>query len=59
MNRWDVYEWLKNSYMYSGRIPKIQEIRIRFTGQTSEEQISEGITMFQQTLILSPTVKGT
>lgn len=49
MNRWHVYEWLKESYMFSGIVPTIHAVRSHFFGQIDREELLEGIMEFQLT----------
>jgi len=45
-NRWHVYEWLKQTYMFSGKIPTIYQTRRHFGKSITEEELSEGIIEF-------------
>lgn len=58
MNRWVVYNWLKHTYMYSGRVPTLEHVRSHFRG-ADETEIREGCIEF--TLVtkrLVQSVKG-
>lgn len=46
LNRWHVYEHLKNTYMFSGLVPTQEAIYAKFSGQLDREEIEEGITEF-------------
>ena len=49
MNRWHVYEWLKQTYMFSGRIPTAHQIAEKFKDMSISE-IKEGILEFMSTV---------
>lgn len=46
INRWQVYEWIKQTYMFSGRVPTLRKIRRRFGKSVSEDELVEGIIEF-------------
>ena len=54
MNRWHVYEKLKQIYMASGRIPTPEEINRQFRGKVDEEELEEGIIEFFMVVKLRP-----
>ncbi|SEN53321.1 hypothetical protein [Lihuaxuella thermophila] len=45
MNRWWVYEFMKNRYLETGVIPQRREILAKFSGMETKE-ISEGMIEF-------------
>jgi hypothetical protein len=45
MNRWVVYEYMKNRYIRTGEIPNAKEIHAEFAGADVEE-IGEGMAEF-------------
>lgn len=49
-SRWDVYEAMKRSYMYSGHVPTRDEIVRTFAPDTEPLEIEEGIREFVLTL---------
>lgn len=57
MNRWHVYEWLKQFYMASGRIPTTHEINQKFSGNVETGEIFEGLMEFQQLTHISMPVQ--
>ena len=44
-NRWHLYEWLKQQYMRTGRIPSADESRAAFP-ELPLEEMGEGYTEF-------------
>lgn len=44
-NRWHVYEYMKDTYMFSGRVPTREEVEARFQNADPQE-IAEGIAEF-------------
>lgn len=44
-NRWHLYEWLKQRYMATGRIPDPDEARAAFP-ELPLEEMGEGYTVF-------------
>lgn len=49
MNRWHVYEWLKQTYMFTGNVPSLQEVRSHFRGKLEHEELIEGVIEFVTT----------
>ena len=47
MNRWHVYEWLKQTYMYSGVVPSERNCIAKFGGLMDLDEIREGIAEFE------------
>jgi len=45
-NRWHVYEHMKQSYMFGGRVPTQQEIMTEFGTELDPEEIAEGVAEF-------------
>lgn len=45
-NSWHLYEWLKQRYMASGRIPDMDEARAEFP-ELSLEEMGEGYLEFE------------
>lgn len=50
MNRWHVYEWLKETYMFSGKIPSKRDVVAKFGGIVPSAEIREGIKEFELTV---------
>lgn len=48
-NSWHLYEWLKQQYMRSGRIPTYSEARREFP-ELSIEEMGDGFTEFRETM---------
>lgn len=46
MNRWAVYEWLKQTYMFSGRVPTLDQVKRHFGAKIDKEELREGIIEF-------------
>ncbi|KIL38216.1 hypothetical protein SD70_27695 [Gordoniibacillus kamchatkensis] len=46
MNRWHVYEFLKQTYMYSGKVPTIGEVKKHFGSRVDQSEIIEGLAEF-------------
>lgn len=46
MNRWDVYEWLKQVYMFSGIVPTRKQVFEKFKNRVPKKEIAEGIVEF-------------
>ncbi|KPV60749.1 hypothetical protein QJ48_04305 [Paenibacillus sp. A3] len=51
-NRWHVYEWLKQSFMFSGQVPTIAQVRKKFAKSVDPEELVEGIIEFVLTVQL-------
>jgi len=49
MNKWHVYEYMKQVYMRTGIVPTWQELRVEFSGLRFTE-IQEGMSEFQLTV---------
>lgn len=49
LNRWHVYEHMKQTYMFGGRVPSQNEIKSKFPDVDSEE-IAEGVAEFVLTV---------
>lgn len=47
MNRWHVYEWLKQSFMFSGCVPSERNCIAKFGGLMDLDEIREGIAEFE------------
>ena len=54
MNRWHVYEYLKQVYMYRGTMPCVAELSSRFKGMDLIE-FAEGLYEFDKLLGFIPT----
>ncbi|AFH62247.1 hypothetical protein B2K_16215 [Paenibacillus mucilaginosus K02] len=46
MNRWHVYEWLKQTYMATGTVPTMGQAQQRFSSIVEPEELTEGIDEF-------------
>lgn len=58
MNRWHVYEFMKNRYIRTGQIPNAKEVHREFTGLDVEE-IGEGMAEFHSVIQhIAPTTGG-
>lgn len=49
-HRWHVYEHLKQTYMFSGKVPTREAIFAKFVGRADPEEIEEGIAEFVLTV---------
>ncbi|WP_240414997.1 hypothetical protein [Paenibacillus periandrae] len=45
-NRWQVYEWIKQSYMFYGVVPTLYQIKRHFGKSLPESELAEGIIEF-------------
>jgi hypothetical protein len=46
MNRWYVFEWIKQRYLKTGTVPPIEAICTQFP-KLEQEEIDEGIAEFE------------
>jgi hypothetical protein len=47
LNRWHVYEWIKQSFMFSGKLPTERDCFDKFFMQMDASEIREGISEFE------------
>ncbi|AFC32166.1 hypothetical protein PM3016_5466 [Paenibacillus mucilaginosus 3016] len=55
MNRWHVYEWLKQTYMATGIIPSMGQAQQHFSGRLDPGELVEGIDEFLIAIMEYPT----
>lgn len=48
MNRWHVFEYLRNVTLRTGRIPGEEELAIEFGGRITVDELSQGIHEFSR-----------
>jgi hypothetical protein len=50
LNKWWVYEFLKQTYMATGTVPSQKEINTEFASELAPDEIVEGILEFEMTV---------
>lgn len=49
-NRWHVYEYMKQSYMFTGEVPNRTDLKIEFAEEADTEEIEAGHREFIETV---------
>lgn len=49
MNRWTIYEWIKQTFMFMGKVPNEGDCLAKFGGLLLRDEIYAGISEFELT----------